>query len=214
MTEGRKTWAGTVLGWFVTRDDKAEADELSDEGQSLPPTIEPVGDLPAAPGGMVDFEAVFAAFGIETAARDRLTKADGLLRSLPSGADPAVKRQIVEASLKAFNVPLDEMIEAACEQIQALDAYQRKGGTALKAFCDESDRRVAVLEQEIASIRAAMHTQVDDQKKMLESCNHKKLEVQRLLEFFGPEAVGRVVRNSPKLIDPSDPGASGAPSTN
>ena len=31
----------------------------------------------------------------------------------------------------------------------------------------------------------------------------KKLEVQRVLEFFGQEAVARVVRDSPKLLDPT-----------
>jgi hypothetical protein len=67
-----------------------------------------------------------------------------------------------------------------------------------------------VAEADARSIRAAMDKEVADQKKSLEACNAKKLEVQRVLEFFGPEAVGRVVRDSPKLIDPSNPG----PATN
>ena len=33
-------------------------------------------------------------------------------------------------------------------------------------------------------------------------CNQKKLEVQRVLEFFGQEAVAKVVRESPKLVEP------------
>jgi hypothetical protein len=206
MNDGKGGWADTVLGWFVVREN--EPDPGSAAADTTPPAagVEPVGDLPAAPGGLVDFDAVFAAFGIDSEARDRLAKGEGLLKTLPAGADPAVKRQIVEASLKAFGVPFEQIIETACEEIQALDAYQRKGGAALQAFCDEAGQRIAALEQEIRSIRAAMEKEVDDQKRTLESCNRKKLEIQRVLEFFGPEAVGRVVRDSPKLIDPSAPG--------
>lgn len=213
MSDEKKGWGETVLGWFVVRDDQAagstEPDPGSSDGEAPPPAVEPVSELPASPEGIVDFDAVFSAFGIEEEARDRVVKADGLLKTLPAGADPAVKRQIVEASLKAFGLPLDQMIETACEEIQALDAYQRKGAAALQAFCNEAEKRIASLEQEIRSIRSAMEKEVADQKKTLETCNQKKLEVQRILEFFGPEAVGRVVRDSPKLIDPGAAGAAG-----
>ena len=214
MAETKKGWGETVVGWFVVRDETDAGaggpDAQSGAAASLPPAVEPIGDLPEAPGGVVDFDAVFEAFGIDAEARDRLAKADGLLRTLPAGTDAAVKRQIVEASLRAFGVPFEKMIETACEEIQALDAYQRKGGAKLQAFCDEADRRIVSLQQEIQSIRAAMDKEVGDQKKTLETCNQKKLEVQRVLEFFGPEAVGKVVRDSPKLIDPSAPGAAGS----
>ena len=206
MNDGKGGWANTVLGWFVVRDNEPDPGPAPADTEPPAAVVEPVGDLPAAPGGLVDFDAVFAAFGIDSEARDRLAKGEGLLKTLPAGADAAVKRQIVEASLKAFGVPFEQIIETACEEIQALDAYQRKGGAALQAFCDEAGQRIAALEQEIQSIRTAMEKEVDDQKRTLESCNRKKLEIQRVLEFFGPEAVGRVVRDSPKLIDPSAPG--------
>ena len=203
MTDGRSGWGNTVLGWFVVRDHEPEADPASAEPAPPSPTVEPIGDLPAAPGGVVEFDAVFEAFGIDSDARDRLAKGEGLLKSLPSGAEAAVKRQIVEASLKAFGVPVEKLIETACEEIQALDAYQRKNAATLQASCDEAGRRIAALEQEIRSIRAAMDKEVGDQKRTVESCNGMKLEIQRVLEFFGPEMVGRVVKDSPKLIDPT-----------
>ena len=210
MIDERKGWGETVLGWFVVRGERDAEGGDSATGPAGPaspsPAVEPVGELPAAPGGVVDFDGVFEAFGLDAEARDRLAKADGLLRTLPAGAEAAVKRQIVEASLKAFGVPLEQIIETACEEIQALDAYQRKGATGLQQFCDEAGQRIGALESEIRSIRRAMDKEVADQKKTLEACNGKKLEVQRILEFFGPETVGRVVRDSPKLIDPSNPG--------
>ncbi len=198
MTDGKTSWGDTVLGWFVVRDAQAEAVPASGET----PPVEPVGELPPAPGGVVDFDGVFAAFGIDAEARERLAKGNGLLRNLPEGTDAAVKRQIVEASLVAFGVPIEQIIETACEEVQALGAYQSKGGAALEEFCAEAQRRLAALEQEGQSIRDAMQKEVDDQKKTIEACNRKKLEVQAILEFFGAEAVARVVRDSPRLIDP------------
>jgi len=208
MSENKKGWGETVLGWFVVRPerDDTDAEPLTTET----PVMEPVGDLPTASGGAVDFEAVFTAFGVDQEARERLDKARGLLETLPAGTEPAVKRQIVEASLKAFGVPFEKIIETACEEIQALDSYQRKGAASLQAFCDDASRRISGLEDEIRSIRASMEKQATDQKLSLEACNRKKLDVQRVLEFFGPETVGRVVRDSPKLIEPGAPGAAGA----
>jgi hypothetical protein len=209
MTDDKKGWGQTVLGWFVVRGDASGGDVDIDPGPPAP-SVEPVGELPAAPGGVVDFDAVFAAFGLDPDSRDRLAKAQGLLESLPVGTEAGVKRQIVEASLKAFGVPFEKIIETACEEVQALDSYQRKGASTLQEFCDEAGKRIVGLEEQIRSIRAAMEKQVADQKLSLEACNRKKLEVQRVLEFFGPETVARVVRDSPKLIEPGAAGATGS----
>ena len=48
-----------------------------------------------------------------------------------------------------------------------------------------------------------MKQRVDEQNAVITSCNNKKLDVQKVLEFFGQEAVARVVRESPKLQEPS-----------
>jgi len=53
--------------------------------------------------------------------------------------------------------------------------------------------------------RARKAERVHEQAAVVRACNEKKLDVQRVLEFFGQEAVARVVRDSPKLIDPSQP---------
>ena len=62
---------------------------------------------PAAESGQVAFDQVFEAAGIAAEERDRVTKTRDLLAALPPGTDAAVKKQIVEASLKAFGVPID-----------------------------------------------------------------------------------------------------------
>lgn len=210
MSDNPKNWASTVMGWFVVRDgqpdDPAAAEPLDAPADAPAPLpVDPQAPLPEARGGQVDFDAVFSAYGIEPEGQERLRKAAELLRNLPEGTDPVVKRQIVEASLKAFGIPIDGIIEAGCEQIQALDAYARRGGDGLQSFSAEAEQRIAALEEEIRLVRRAIEEKVAEQRSVVTSCNARKLEVQKVLEFFGQEAVAKIVRESPKLVDPSQP---------
>jgi hypothetical protein len=47
-----------------------------------------------------------------------------------------------------------------------------------------------------------MELQVRTQQGVVKSSNDQKLRVQTVLEFFGQEAVARVVEQSPKLVVP------------
>jgi len=47
-----------------------------------------------------------------------------------------------------------------------------------------------------------MTTRVQEQQAVVRACNDQKLGVQHVLEFFGQEAVARVVRDSPRLHEP------------
>ena len=71
----------------------------------------------------MDFAQVFEAAGVDAGERDQVAKAQELLRSLPAETPAPVKRQIVEAALKAFGVPTAAIIEAAVEEIRALEAH-------------------------------------------------------------------------------------------
>lgn len=217
MMNEKKNWGSTVLGWFVVKeeDEQLRVADSAPTGDLAPPGLEEAPpsppapafakDPPPAPGGKVDFDAVFEAGGVDAEERDRFSKASQLLASLPEGTDPVVKRQIVEASLKAFGVPIDKIIEAGVEQIQALEAYQRAGAGDTKLVSEEAERKIAAFEAEIRQIRQIVEERVREQVGVVTSCNQRKLEVQRVLEFFGQEAVARVVRDSPKLIDPTAP---------
>ena len=216
MSEGR-SWGSTVAGWFIVRDDGTPASpgvELpaaTDAGPPPVPTTEPAAaavfkmEPPAAPGGQVDFDGVFTAAGIEVEERDRVTKASSLLASLPAETPVAVKKQIVEASMKAFGVPVDKIIETGVEEMQALEGYIRAGAADTEKLLAESKARIAQLEDEIKNVRTVMDQRVQEQQSVSAACNAKKLDVQRVLEFFGQEAVARVVRESPKLYEPSAP---------
>ncbi len=225
MTE-KKNWGSTVMGWFVVREDgDHEASEPSpaeplppggvvfpDEKREAPNAPAPpafVKEPPAAPGGKVDFDAVYEAAGGAAGERGRVSKAQELLTALPEGTEPRVKKQIVEASLKAFGVPIDKIIEAAVQEIQALEGYIRAGGADTAKVFEESQKRIAEYEEEIRRIKTVMEQRLEEQKGVVKSCNEKKLEIQHVLEFFGQEVVARVVRDSPKLVEPG--GESGSP---
>ena len=227
-----KNWGNTVLGWFIVRDGVGEesapavqADLSADEliakyaqtapdaetatmSKTAPPVpVPPVpsgyGTPPPAPGGQVDFAAVFAAGNVAEEESQRVEKALALLNSLPEGTDKAIKKQIVEASLKAFGVPIEKIIEGGVSQIQALEYYLRSGASNTETLLQESAQRIQQYEDEIKNIRKIMEERVSEQNAVVASCNQKKLEVQQILEFFGRDAVAEVVKASPKLQEPA-----------
>jgi hypothetical protein len=215
-----KGWGSTVLGWFVVQDEPAagdQADAAAEAGQAslLPDAGAPLAGQtffekppPGAPGGNVDFDRVFAAAGIADEEQSRVVKAVELLRSLPAETPVGVRKQIVEASLKAFGVPIEKIIEAGVAEIQALEGYIRVGASDTQKLLRESEERTRQYEAEIKQIRTVMDERVREQDAVVRACNDKKLSVQQILEFFGQDAVARVVRASPKLRSPTD-----APST-
>jgi hypothetical protein len=158
---------------------------------------------PDAPGGNVDFEKVFDAAGIGSEERERVTRTRQLLESLPPGTDETVKKQIVMASLKAFGVPIEKIIESGAQEIQALEAYIRAGAADTEKVAADGSERIKQYEEEIVKLRTVMQQRVSEQNAVIQSCNGRKLDVQKVLEFFGQEAVARVVRESPKLHEPS-----------
>jgi hypothetical protein len=172
-----------------------------------PPVPETYGAPPPAPGGQVDFVAVFEAGGVDKDERERVEKAQSLLNSLPEGTDTAVKKQIVEASLNAFGVPIEKIIEAGVGEIQALEYYLRSGAQDTEKLLQESAQRIQQYEEEIKTIRRVMEERVAEQNAVVAACNGKKLEVQKILEFFGREAVAEVVKASPKLQEPGQVGS-------
>lgn len=219
MTE-KKGWGATVAGWFIERDEPPPVETEFQEVQPQPPsgddytTPSPTQSVfekapPSPSGGQVDFAAVFEAAGVDQEEQQRVTRTTDLLRSLPPDTDMAVKKQIVEASLKAFGVSVEKIIEATVEEIQALDGYIRNGAADNEKLIQESDARIKEYELEIQNIRSVMQQSVEEQQSLIKVCNDKKLEVQQVLEFFGQDTVAKVVKASPKLHDPSDQTDSG-----
>jgi hypothetical protein len=162
------------------------------------------GTPPPVVDGKVDFDAVFETGGVDDEERERILKAKSLLDSLPESTDVTVKKQIVEASLNAFGVPIEKIIEAGVAEIQALEFYIRSGGSDTEKVLQDGTARIQQYEQEIQNLRKIMEDRVKEQNSVVAACNAKKLEVQKVLEFFGRDAVAQVVKESPKLQEPTE----------
>ena len=218
MTQ-KKSWGTTVAGWFIVQDPSRDPgeDAAVPEDSPAPDASSAAGDPaaanppldvfktapPEAPGGQVNFEKVFEAAGLDDEERERVTRTLELLNALPPGTDETMKKQIVMASLRAFNVPIEKIIESAAEELQALEAYIRTGAADVDKVTAEAEQRIKQFEEEVVRLKSVMQDRVNEQLAVIKSCNSKKLDVQKVLEFFGQEAVARVVRESPKLQEPS-----------
>jgi hypothetical protein len=99
-------------------------------------------------------------------------------------------------------LPVDGIIEAAAQEIQALESYIRLGEHDTQAALSEGNRRLQELAEQAALVKKAMEDKVLGQQALARSANEQKLKVQVVLEFFGQEAVAKVVKESPKLIEP------------
>lgn len=227
----KKGLGETVLGWFVVREDEGEGPESTTEeliekyekkaatapaatrgsapaAAPAPPPLPAVklnAAVPKIVAGSTPTAAVFAqvyrSAEIDDAEQERVEKAMTLLQSLPNETPKEIKKQIVEASMKAFGIPVDQIIETGAQEIQALDAFIKHGEQQTLSVLSDARARVLKLDAEIAEIKKLMELQVGTQESLARATNEQKLRVQSVLEFFGQEAVARVVRESPKLVE-------------
>lgn len=208
---GEKGWGKSVLGWFVVSDDDAAKAPAADtealiakygagpSTDAAPVAVDLKGPLPAVTDGKVDFAQVFEAAGISADERGRVDKARELLRSLPGETPQPVKKQIVEAALRAFGVATEKIIEAAVTEIQALEGLIQKGQAEAQGVVADGSKRIAELEKQIGEVRLVMQQAAADQEARTRLANGEKLGIQQVLEFFGRDAVDKVVQESPKL---------------
>lgn len=160
------------------------------------------GPAPMNESGQVDFPKVFQQAGVDAEEQDRVEKALALLSQLPAETPIALKKQIVETSLKAFGVPVDSIIESAVAEIQALHDCIAAGAGDTQTLLSDSEKRIAALEEQMAQVRQIMEARKQEQRGLELACRAQGLRVQQILEFFGQEKVGQVVHDSPRLEEP------------
>ena len=158
---------------------------------------------PVGAGGTVDFKEVFRKSGITDEEADRVQKALTLLAQLPAETPMAVKKQIVEASLKTFNVPIESIIESSVAEIEALHGCITAGAAETAKLLEQSEARIQKLQQEIADVRGVMETRKNEQRALEIAARAQGLKVQQILEFFGQDVVSKVVKDSPRLHEPA-----------
>ncbi|MEO5731042.1 MAG: hypothetical protein ABI134_16470, partial [Byssovorax sp.] len=134
------------------------------------PTVKLNSAVPKIVAGSTPTSSVFAqvyrSAEIDDAEQERVEKALTLLQSLPTETPKEIKKQIVEASMKAFGIPVDQIIETGAQQIQALDAFIKHGEQQTQSVLSDASARVIKLNAEIAEIKKLMELQVGTQESL------------------------------------------------
>lgn len=170
------------------------------------PSPEPATPVPQVE---IDVAAVLRKAGLSPEDQDRVEKTMNLLHTLPGDTPVALKRQIVGASLQAFGISVDQIVESALLHQGAFLRHQEEGEKQTQAQLQDGSRRLAELEKEIARLKLQMSEQRAQQQGLLFAVSRQRARLQGILEFFGTEAVERVQKTSVKLRSgrPGTPGA-------
>jgi len=62
--------------------------------------------------------------------------------------------------------------------------------------------RIDDLQRQVAEVQEVMTARQAEQKSLEQQARAEGLKVQQILEFFGEEVVGKVVKDSPRLHEP------------
>lgn len=136
----------------------------------------------------VDFDAVFKGAGMDTAELDRVRKAEELLKSLPEATPVDVKRQIVEASLKAFGFEISKIVGAAQNQLKALETYVRLNEQQTAKAITDAQAKIAQLEDQVISLRADITKRTEQLAAVGAAAEGRKGQVTQVLGFFNAPA--------------------------
>lgn len=132
----------------------------------------------------VDFDAVFKGAGMDGADLDRVRKAEELLKSLPDATPIEVKRQIVEASLKAFGFDIAKIVAAANNQLKALDTYVKVNEQQTAKAITDAQAQIAQLEDKVITLKADINKRTEALAGVGAAADQRKGQVHRVLDFF------------------------------
>jgi hypothetical protein len=157
------------------------------QGAPPPPARAPMA-MPQPSGPVtpatVDFDVVFKSAGLDAGELDRVRKAEDLLKSLPESTPQDIKRQIVEASLKAFGFDVQKIAGAALNQLKALDTYVRLNEQQTAKGITDAQAQIAQYEDKIITLRADITKRTDALASTAAAADLRKAQVNKVLEFF------------------------------
>ncbi len=142
---------------------------------------------PAAPAN-VDFDSVFKNAGMDSGELDRVRKAEELLKSLPEATPQDVKRQIVEASLKAFGFDIAKIASGAQNQMKALETFVRVNEQQTAKAITDAQNKISQLEEQIINLRVDIDKRTQNLASVAAAADVRKSQVQKVLEFFNVSA--------------------------
>jgi hypothetical protein len=149
-----------------------------------------------------DAVAVLEAATVDAKQRERVHRTLELLNALPADAPTSVRKSIVEASLKAFDISIQAIVEAAGNEVSAFDAYIAHGHKQLEDLRKQSQARIAELEAEIAKIRKRLEIASADQASLDDATVQAMDKVRPILGFFG-DAVAKPANDQKSSHQPS-----------
>jgi hypothetical protein len=144
--------------------------------------------LPAEPNVTFDAVAVLESARVGADKRARVMKAQALLRSLPPDTPVEVGRQVVMASLRAFDVSLEEIVDAANAEISALVSFIQAGEDHTAARTARGEARIAELLAEIENVKANLAASAERQRTLTSAAREEMERVIPVLEFFEADA--------------------------
>lgn len=136
-------------------------------------------------GATVHLAAVYSSAKLTAEELDRVSRAEGLLQSLPSKAKHT--REIVDATFRAFGVARERIVEAANKQLEALEEFVRFSQQQTQGVLDVNAKRIAELEAEIERCRQDTSRASREGEERARSANAEMVKVQRVLDFFAEE---------------------------
>ena len=144
-------------------------------------------DRMSAPAGdaKINFDEIFTQGGLDPAGLERVTKAETLLKGLPDATPVDVKKQIVEASLKAFGIDVVTIIQATNTQLQALDLFVKVNSEQTAKAITAAEEQIKQHNDKIAALRGDIEKRTGQLAATTNAATARKSEVQRVLDFFG-----------------------------
>jgi hypothetical protein len=187
--ESKEKSAAELVAELASQSDPRKAPATSPAPRS-PSTTATQGPIPGASGPVtpatVDFDAVFRNAGMDPSELDRVRKAEELLKGLPESTPKDVKRQIVEASLKAFGFDVQKIGLAAQAQLKAVDTWVRVTEQQTAKGLADAQAQIAQLEDKVISLRADITKRGEQQAAMAAAADQRRSQVGKVLEFFQP----------------------------
>jgi hypothetical protein len=137
-----------------------------------------------------DAVAVLQAAGVDDKQRERVERTLELLNALPADASPQLRKTVVEASLKAFDISIKAIVEAAGSEVTAFESFIGEGHKQLDELKAQSLARIAELQAEIARVQKRLEIATGDQASLDQATIAAMERVRPVLGFFGASMPG------------------------
>lgn len=173
------------------------------EGEALPPpvTLEevappppvplstPASEIPA-PGGEVDFPAIFRVAGIVNQSSFATAEKTMELRRNFSALPQATQVESVEATLKTFGIVEQTIVADAVAKGEAIEAYLEAAQQETRGLVDRINAEIAQLTEQIEAKKKAVQERMAFQDAVNRRCQAEMEQYADLVRFLASNDLG------------------------